>query len=381
VLLLVRASIRERETMGFWAPSTATEAQLRKLVERGALPVLTPAREWMAPPVDHVEPRPPEGYVVSLMAFHERGLGVPAEEFLRRLLFRWDVEIQHLTPNGVMLVAAFVTLCEGWLGIEPNWDLFKELFFVKIQDKDKTPVPIGCAMIQFRPKMKAKFPKIDPPSSISEWREGWFYLRNPVDRPFPAFTGKVFESGSMPWREWSDAHDRGLVKEAIGKISQLGSAGLTTAHLVACWLTKRVVPLRHRPLRLWELTQEKAPWPGTVVSRSLTEAEVRQKAREISGSSIPSGGFPLPLPLGAAQIKAVVSAHAFLRWFVSSFPVDSESFPLCADWRFCARGLSPSAARRSSIRGGGGGGGPPGRGRGRRGEFDGEQRPPWSRDS
>jgi hypothetical protein len=272
----------------------------------------------MVPPVDHDEPRPPAGYVVSLVAFHERGLGVPAEEFLRRLLFRWDVEIQHLTPNGVMLVAAFVTLCEGWLGIEPNWNLFRELFFVKIQDKDKQPVPIGCAMIQFRPGMKAKFPRISPPSSIAEWREGWFYLRNPGDRPFPDFTGKVFTSGRMPWRESPDAHERGRVKEVVGQISQLASAGLSTAHLVACWLTKRVVPLRRRPLRFWELTQENSPWTGTVVSCALSEPEVRQKAKEISGSPVPRGSFPLPLPGGAAQIKAVVSILASLRFSVSA---------------------------------------------------------------
>jgi hypothetical protein len=33
--------------------------------------------EWRVPPTNHREPVPPEGYMVSFVAFHERGLRVP----------------------------------------------------------------------------------------------------------------------------------------------------------------------------------------------------------------------------------------------------------------------------------------------------------------
>jgi hypothetical protein len=134
--------------MGDWVASSVTVAQLERLAALGLLPGLTEAVEWRVPPPEHDRPSPPPGYVVSFIAFHERGFTVPADDFLRGLLFRWGLELQHLTPNGVLHVAAFVFLCEGWLKVEPNWDLFKHLFFIKKQTTaKKTPAPIGCAMI------------------------------------------------------------------------------------------------------------------------------------------------------------------------------------------------------------------------------------------
>ena len=118
--------------MGSWRRSSVTELELDALVSRGELPALTAAAEWRVPG-EEVEPVPPPGYVVSFVNFHERGFGVPADDFLRGLLHRWGLEVQHLTPNGVIHLGAFVTLCEGWLGIEPHWELFKHFFGLKLQ--------------------------------------------------------------------------------------------------------------------------------------------------------------------------------------------------------------------------------------------------------
>jgi hypothetical protein len=53
------------------------------------------------PPSDHREPVPPEGYVVSFVAFHERGLGMPPSHFMQALLHYYKVELHHLTPNSI----------------------------------------------------------------------------------------------------------------------------------------------------------------------------------------------------------------------------------------------------------------------------------------
>jgi hypothetical protein len=51
--------------------------------------------------------RPPEGYVVSFMAFHERGFGVPASPFMRALLHYYNVELHHLAPNSISQATIF----------------------------------------------------------------------------------------------------------------------------------------------------------------------------------------------------------------------------------------------------------------------------------
>jgi hypothetical protein len=72
------------------------------------------------PPTNHWEPVPPEGYVVSFIAFHEMGLGMSPSRFMRALLHYYGVELHHLTPNSISQAAIFVAVYEGYLGMEPH---------------------------------------------------------------------------------------------------------------------------------------------------------------------------------------------------------------------------------------------------------------------
>jgi hypothetical protein len=73
---------------------------------------------------------PMERYVMSFTAFYERGLEVPPHPFLRSLLWYYDLKLQYLTPSRVMHIAVFVTLCEAYLGVDPDLDLWKYFFRV-----------------------------------------------------------------------------------------------------------------------------------------------------------------------------------------------------------------------------------------------------------
>jgi hypothetical protein len=86
-----------------WAASSVTEKRLEELVRDGFLRPKTSRTqlEWRAPPSDHREPAPLEGYVVSFVCFHERGFGVPASPSMCALLHYYKVELHHLAPNAV----------------------------------------------------------------------------------------------------------------------------------------------------------------------------------------------------------------------------------------------------------------------------------------
>jgi hypothetical protein len=65
----------------------------------------------------------PDGYIISFVHFHECGLVTPAHRFLQGLLHYYKIELQHLNPNRIQHMAAFVSLCEGFMGIEPYFNL------------------------------------------------------------------------------------------------------------------------------------------------------------------------------------------------------------------------------------------------------------------
>jgi len=112
-----------------WDPSDVSVEMLQSLVDDGLLrPITDPDRpEWIAP-LGEPEPRPPAGYVVSFVSFHERGLGVPADRFMRALPHYYGVELHNFNPNSIAQAAIFVAVCEGYLGIAPHWELWLHLF-------------------------------------------------------------------------------------------------------------------------------------------------------------------------------------------------------------------------------------------------------------
>jgi hypothetical protein len=110
-----------------WPFSTVAVDDLEALVADGLLRPLSgdPQPEWMAP-TSEADPTTPPGYVVSFVSFHERGFGVLASRFMRALLPYYGVELHNFNPNS------FVAVCEGFLGIDPHWDLWTHLFSAEL---------------------------------------------------------------------------------------------------------------------------------------------------------------------------------------------------------------------------------------------------------
>ena len=85
-----------------WEPSDVSVEVLQSLVDNGLLrPITDPDRpEWIAP-LGEPEPRPPTGYVVSFVSFHEHGLGLLADRFMQALPHYYGVELHNFNPNSI----------------------------------------------------------------------------------------------------------------------------------------------------------------------------------------------------------------------------------------------------------------------------------------
>ena len=134
--------------------------------------------EWIEPGGEDV-PSPLDGYVVSFIPFHERGFVTPPHRFLRGLLHYYRLELQHLNPNGIQYISAFVALCEGYIGIEPHFELWKYFFAVELQKKEKNKLdPMGCVSIRLRGSRASEYMSIPLSKSNKRWHKLWFYLKN-----------------------------------------------------------------------------------------------------------------------------------------------------------------------------------------------------------
>ena len=66
--------------MDSWYCFDVTHAHMESLVKCGLLCGRTDAAEWLMPSNEDA-PTPPDGYAVSFVPFHERGLPVPPHQF------------------------------------------------------------------------------------------------------------------------------------------------------------------------------------------------------------------------------------------------------------------------------------------------------------
>jgi hypothetical protein len=105
-----------------WPTSEVMQEHLQNLISEGYMIVVELATCRV--PENPASPAPAGGYVVSCATFYERGFGVPSHRFLYLLLQFYGLELHHLTPLRIMHIAAFMTLCEAYMGIEPHFDLW-----------------------------------------------------------------------------------------------------------------------------------------------------------------------------------------------------------------------------------------------------------------
>ena len=70
-----------------------------------------------------VWPAPREGERVVFRSHFLRGIGLPVSAFFHSWLDFYQLQPHHLTPNAVVLLSAFVTLCESYLGVLPTLEL------------------------------------------------------------------------------------------------------------------------------------------------------------------------------------------------------------------------------------------------------------------
>jgi hypothetical protein len=81
-------------------------------------------------------------------------------------------------------VATFVGVCEGFLGIPANWDLWVHLFraelhtLVTLEPRVRCAVQAGGMTISLRESRRELYIPYTMTSNNAEWKWGWFYLRN-----------------------------------------------------------------------------------------------------------------------------------------------------------------------------------------------------------
>jgi hypothetical protein len=113
-----------------WSTLDVTRECLKNLMSKGYM--MTAEFPTSLVPMGSVSPAPVERFVGVCAAFFERGFGLLSHRFLWSLPRSYGLELHHLTPSGILHMAAFMTLCEAYIRIEPPLNMWSHIFWAQL---------------------------------------------------------------------------------------------------------------------------------------------------------------------------------------------------------------------------------------------------------
>jgi hypothetical protein len=178
---------------------------------------------------------------------------------MRAILHVYGVELHNLSPNSISQAAIFAAVCEGYLGIDPHWDLWTHLFSAELfasptgERRVRMAVRADGCILQLRQVWALQYIPAVLASSNKGWQRRWFYLRN-NDRRLPSFSQRVVTAAADNWRYGTPRDRQKNLQPLLKALEELRKGGLTAGGVVAAIHCRRVLPLTERRLPLWEMT-------------------------------------------------------------------------------------------------------------------------------
>jgi hypothetical protein len=304
-----------------WVRSTITEKEVEKATANG----LITAEDSIKFPSTERIPKPPSSYWVMFLAFLFRGLSLPAHEFLRGLLFVYGVQLHQLTPNSLLHIACFVTLCESFLGIEPHFTLWRSIFQLCPNVSLARKPELGGAIVSVHPE--AQYLEFSMAASVQGWRTKWFYIKDRKSSPEAEFGLPPFDTSQevKKLKSWDSLPSDAEVAQILPLLSRiktlktgLGGALSGIQHM-AFFIQRRVQPLQHRLTKLWTYAGLEDP---TRISEDLMLKEDVDKrvrnltklTKEHSVADLKADFFDAVHPLPEVYIATSTFYQAFLSF-------------------------------------------------------------------
>src|SRR4051812_400587 len=161
---MLHAAQESARMTGRWERSVFEAADLDAMVADG---LVVDGAAWI--PWDKKIPVPHLDERVCFQSFFPRGFALPVHPFVPSLHFSYQLQLHDLNPNGVLHIACFIMLCEGFLGIYPHWGLWKRLFNIKRMNSEYVVGQVGISI-----KHKSAYFDLEKLDSVYTWRKSWF---------------------------------------------------------------------------------------------------------------------------------------------------------------------------------------------------------------
>ncbi|KAK1665393.1 hypothetical protein QYE76_053552 [Lolium multiflorum] len=273
-----------------WERSKISNQDMNLLKRLG----FTKKKDALRFPHEESYPSPPMEYRVSFVDHLIRGLSPPIHEFLRGLLFVYGLQLHQLTPNSILHVSIFITLCECFLGVQPNWALWKRIFCLRRNGSHGVAYNIGGVVICVRSDVD--YFDVKFPDSVQGWRKRWLYVHeessDSMEYNIAPFDGKTKILRRRSWDAEATEEEKLATEALMTRIRELQSTRgkeLSGIQITAYFLRIRVQPLQARKNPLWMYAgDEDVERLSTDLSAKDLEKLIRRISKLSKKDTVPS---------------------------------------------------------------------------------------------
>ncbi|KAK1699362.1 hypothetical protein QYE76_016059 [Lolium multiflorum] len=198
-----------------------------------------------------------------------------------------EYRLHLLTPNSILHVSIFITLRECFLGVQPNWALWKRIFCLRRNGSHNIAYNIGGIVICVRPDVK--YFDVKFPDSIQGWCKRWLYVHeecpNSMEYNVAPFDGGAEIIRRRSWDAEATEEEKMAAEALMTPIRELQNTRgkeLSGIQITAYFLRIRVQPLQARKNPLWMYAGEK---DVDRLSKDISVKDLEKLIRRISSLS------------------------------------------------------------------------------------------------
>ncbi|KAE8783369.1 hypothetical protein D1007_43136 [Hordeum vulgare] len=253
-----RPSVQKAYSQGAWLGSDVGEGHIEALRHHRLLPPASQALVRL--PGAETAPTPAVGEVVVFVEHLYRGFGLPASSSFAEWLQFFGLKPHHLAPNAILQLAAFVVLCEGFVGIEPCVDLWRNLFFFKKQS-----------------------------IAMEKSEKGLFYVKN-ADPAVDVLNMPSFDIAPPTRLNWDAKTPKPIFEVALicAHLNILEKGGLLGRDLLTTMVACRIPPLQRRPHLVCQMSGRHDPC--RLSTKRFTPGAVARRVNLISTARMDESG-------------------------------------------------------------------------------------------
>jgi hypothetical protein len=256
-----------------------------------------------------------EGVFVLFNSYVMCGLVPPISSFFLLLLEEFGLQLQHLTPHSILLMAVFAHFMEMFVGVHPCVAIFRH--FYALVELGRSKREIGAYYFQLRQGTPGSYISAFSSAKWQDWRDGWVIaMTDANDRLELPTEGSLSDRSS--WKAKPSLPEE--LDPVLDRVKTLARGGLTSMMVLGNFLRRRIAPLQQRSRMAYMYTGSN-DYCKIVCGHGtdLTRAELEASIRAMTGETYTPESLVLP-----RGIKALCEDQAMRSTVLASMPTRDD---------------------------------------------------------